>query len=236
MAVPEHIEERIVVGMYDRGLLAFPAEGVVLKSGRTAPYYYNSRPALSLSNALDRGGQMPIAEQRLFREMLVSAYAAKFLDIGQDVDHVFGKAQAVTAMAAVAAQKAGLSYLWERVDEPNKTYGYHQKIEGNYEPGDRVLLGDDVVTDGKSKIEGMNMLRAVGLEPVAVTLQFDREEGGVQTLEGLGLMVNAVTSLSRAVPYLLDNGRIDTAVIDALQAYHEDLRINEIVSTFQFEG
>ena len=44
------------------------------------------------------------------------------------------------------------------------------------------------------------------------------------------------TSLSRATRYLLDNGRIDMAAVDALQAYHEGLRADGVVSTFQFEG
>jgi uridine monophosphate synthetase len=236
MSLPEHLEEQVVVGMYDRGLLAFPDGGMVLKSGRRAPYYYNARPSLSFSRELDQSGQMSIERQREFRRALASAYAIRFSGIGQKVDHVFGKAQAVTAVAAVGAYEAGLSYLWERVDEPHKTYGHHQKIEGDYTEGERVLMGDDVVTDGKSKVEGMQTLRAVGLEPVGVTLQFDREEGGVQALEGMGLEVNAVTSLSKATRYLLDNGRIDTAAVDALQVYHEGLRADGIVSTFHFEG
>ena len=234
MPLPEHIEERVVVGMYDRGLLGFPEGGMVLKSGRRAPYYYNVRPSLSFSRELDRSGQMPIEQQRQFRISLAGAYATKFSDIESPVDHVFGKAQAVTGPAAVGAYEAGLSYLWERIDEPGKTYGHHQKIEGDYEPGERVLMGDDVVTDGRSKIEGSKTLRDVGLLPVAVTLQFDREEGGVQALEELGFEVNAITTLSRATGYLLDNGRIDTAAVDALQAYHEGLRADGVTSTFSF--
>lgn len=235
MPLPEHLEEHVVVGMYDRGLLAFPESGVVLKSGRRAPYYYNARPSLSFSRALDQSGHMSFGRQREFRRALAGAYAAQFLAIGRHVDHVFGKAQAVTAVAAVGAYEAGLSYLWERVDEPHKTYGQHQKIEGDYEAGEQVLLGDDVVTDGQSKVEGIRLLRGVGLEPVAVTLQFDREEGGIQALERLGLEVNTITSLSRATRYLLENGRINIAAVDALQAYHASLRADGIVSTFRYE-
>jgi len=234
--LPEHLEEQVVVGMHDRGLLAFPDGGIQLKSGRQSPYYYNSRQSLSFSRALDRSGQMSIERQREFRRALAGAYATKFSDIEAPFDHVFGKAQAVTASAGVGAYEAGFSYLWERVDEPGKSYGSHQKIEGDYEAGERVLIGDNVITDGKSKLEGSRTLRDVGLVPVAVTLEFDREEGGVQMLEDLGLEVNTVTSLSRATRYLLDNGRIDTAAVDALQAYHEGLRADGVVSTFHFEG
>lgn len=235
MALPEQQEEQIVVGMFDRGLLGFPEGGITLKSGRQSPYYYNMRGSLSFSKALDHSGQMSIERQRDFRKSLAAGYVAKFLDISQHIDHIFGKAQAATAPASVAAYEAGMSYIWERVDELYKSYGYHQKIEGDYEPGDTVLTADDVVTDGKSKIEASQVLTAVGLKPVAITLQFDREEGGVQTLENdYGFEVNSITTLSRAARFLIDNGRIDNAAIDALQSYHEGLIADGKVSTFVF--
>lgn len=234
MALPEHQEEQIVIGMFDRGLLGFPEGGITLKSGRQSPYYYNMRGSLSFSKALDRSGRMSLEQQKDFRRALAAGYVAKFVDIGQHVDHVFGKAQAATAPAAVAAYEAGTSYIWERIDEPNKTYGYHQKIEGDYEEGDTVLMADDVATDGKSKVEGSKVLTAVGLKPVAITLQFDRQEGGVQTLENdYGFEVNAITTLSKAAGFLRANGRIDNAAIDALHAYHEGLVADDKASTFR---
>ena len=234
MALLEHQEEDIAVGMFDRGLLGFPDGGITLKSGRQSPYYYDMRGSLSFSKELNRSGQMSIERQRDFRRELVAGYVAKFFEIKYPIDHVFGIAQAATAPVAVAAYEAGMSYLWERIDEPYKTYGYHQKIDGDYEEGDTILMADDVVTDGKSKVEGLLVLTAVGLKSVAITLQFDRQEGGVQTLEeDYGFEVNAITSLSKAACFLLDNGRINNRAIDALQTYHEELRADGKVSTFQ---
>lgn len=233
MALPEQQEEQIAVGMFDRGLLGFPEGGITLKSGRQSPYYYNMRGSLSFSRKLDQSGQMSIEQQRDFRRALAAGYAAKFFEIKHPIDHVFGKAQAATAPAAVAAYEAGMSYIRERVDEPHKTYGYHQKIEGDFEADDTVLMADDVATDGKSKVEGSQVLTAVGLKPVAITLQFDREEGGVQTLENdYGFEVNSITTLSRAARFLLHNGRIDNAAIDALHTYYEGLKADDKVSTF----
>lgn len=229
MALPEHQEEQIVVGMFDRGLLGFPEGGITLKSGRPSPYYYNMRGSLSF----DSDSQMSMEKQHDFRRALVAGYAAKFFEIEHPVDHIFGKAQAATATAAVAAYEAGMSYLWERINEPHKTYGYHQRIEGDYTVGETVLMADDVVTDGKSKVEGSQVLAAVGLQPVAITLQFDREEGGVQVLENdYGFEVSSITALSRAARFLLDNYRIDNFTIDALHNYHEGLVADGVHSTF----
>ena len=234
MALQEQLEEQIVVGMFDRKLLGFPEGGITLKSGRQSPYYYNDRPSLSFSKKLDRTGEMTIARQAEFRRTLAQGFAARFLELEVHLDHVFGKAQAATAPAAVGAYEAGLSYLWERVEEPGKTYGAHQKIEGTYEAGETVGLGDDVVTDGRSKAEGAQVLREAGLLPVSVTIKFDREEGGMESLYGFGFEANAVTGLTRAIGYLVANGRIGTLEIDALQAYHQDLRDEGLTSTFSF--
>lgn len=234
MALEQHIEEQIAVGMFDRGLLGFPDGGIVLKSGRVSPYYYNDRPSLSFSRELDRSGQMSIERQREFRRVLARGFASRFVELEVQIDHVFGKAQAATAPAAVGAYEAGISYLWERVPEPDKTYGAHQLIEGTYEAGEKVGLGDDVVTDGRSKVEGAQVLRDVGLQPVSVTIKFDREEGGMQALEDFGFEANAVIGLTDAVTYLHANGRIDNAAIDSLQAYHEGLREEGLVSTFNY--
>jgi uridine monophosphate synthetase len=234
MPLFEHVEEQVAVGMFDRGLIGFPEGGRALKSGRLSPYYYNSRQSLSLNRKLDRSGKMSIERQLEFRRVLAGAYATKFLEIETSFDHVFGKAQAATASAGVGAFVAGLSYLWERIDEPHKNYGSHEKIEGDYERGEQILMADNVITDGQSKKEGSATLQAVDLVPVAVTMEFDREEGGVQTLEGegYGFEVNAVTGLSNAARFLLDNGRIDNEAIDALHAYHEGLRADGLVTTF----
>jgi orotate phosphoribosyltransferase len=234
MAIEEQLEEQIVVGMFDRGLLVFPEVDIALKSDRDSPYYYNDRPSLSFSKELDRTGEMTMARQLEFRKALVSGFAASFLDLESHIDHVFGKAQSATAPAAVGAYEAGLSYLWERVDEPGKTYGAHHKIEGSYESGENIGLGDDVVTDGKSKMEGAKALKEVGLIPVSVTIKFDREEGGMEALRHYGFEVNAVTGLTCAVRYLVANNRIGSREVDALRAYHQDLIDEGLESTFSY--
>ncbi len=234
MPAIERLEAEIVVGMFDRGLLGFPEGGITLKSGRQSPYYYNMRGSLSFNRKLARGGGMSLEAQQSFRKALAGGYAVKFAEIERPIDHVFGKAQAATAPAAVGAYEAGLSYLWERVDEPNKTYGYHQKIEGDYEAGETILMADDVATDGKSKVEGAQVLTAVGLVPAAITLQFDREEGGVQTLENdYGFEVNAITSLSKALPILIAHRRIGHQQEESVFQYHESLLADGLTTTFR---
>lgn len=231
-------EEKYIVGMFDRGVVGFPEGGLVLKSGRVTPYYHNMRPLLSHDQRRARNGSMSVEQQRDLIRNTVAGYAQRFIEINAQFDHVFGKAQAATAPMAVAAYEAGMSYLWERVPDPSKLhYGAHQElIEGNYEDGQLVHLGDDNTTNGASKIEGADVLLKVGLQAVSLTVGFDREEDARANLEALGYEMNAVTSLSRAVPVLRDHGRIDNGHVEAVIAYHEDLRQEGIDTTFSLDG
>ncbi|OGL40114.1 hypothetical protein A3J32_01270 [Candidatus Saccharibacteria bacterium RIFCSPLOWO2_02_FULL_46_7] len=225
-------EEKMVVGMHDRGILVFPEGGLKLKSGRISPYYHNMRGMLSLNQRLDDSGAMPFGRQREFIRESALGYATRFDEIKAPYAHVFGKAQAGTAPLAVASFVAGKSYLWERVPEP-KDYGMKQRIEGDYDYGDFIHLGDDNVTDGQSKIDGAAVLYEAGLQPVSLTVMFDREEGAQERLTSLGFEMNAVTSLSRVVPILRANGRISEAHVAKVIEYHEELIANGITSTFE---
>jgi len=232
----ESLEEEVVVGMFDRGLLGFSEAVTPLKTGRQSPYYYNMRPSLSISARLAREGGMTRQQQLLFRKLLTMAFADKFGEIMQPIDHVFGKAQAGTSPVAVGAYEAGLSYLWERVNEPNKSYGKHEAIEGDYEAGELILIGDDVTSGGGSIIKAIQVLQAVKLQPVAVTLEFNREEGGVQRLENeYGLELNSITTLTNAIGILATHDRIGAKEIQAVKAYHDALRADGLVSTYRYE-
>jgi uridine monophosphate synthetase len=59
-----------------------------------------------------------------------------------------------------------------------KDYGTSRQIEGEYEPGDRVVVLDDLITTGGSKLAAIEPLQAAGLEVRDVVVLIDREQGG----------------------------------------------------------
>jgi orotate phosphoribosyltransferase len=235
-------ERNIVTGLFRRGSLQFKETDDqdgwwTIKSGRRSPFYVNLRDALSFDRALEINGEMSPEDQKLFRRQLIAGYAttlaATSAELDQPADHVLGKAQAMTGLAAVATTKAGFSSLWERVPEPGKTYGAHQSIEGRFSAGDTVLIADDVITDGKSKVEGTAAIEAAGLIPVGTAILFDRQEGGKEYVESrLQVPVTALTTLSRAAGILYDAGLIGDFHLDNLATYHDGLRLGGVKSTY----
>jgi orotate phosphoribosyltransferase len=73
-----------------------------------------------------------------------------------------------------------------RTDKP-KEYGTAKQIEGLLEPGERVVLVEDVVTTGGAALAAVDVLRASGAEVLAALAVVDREEGGAAAFAARGV-------------------------------------------------
>ena len=90
-----------------------------------------------------------------------------------------------------------------------KTYGLTGRIVGGeIRRGERFLFFDDVLTDGRSKIEGIKPIEDEGGIVDTIVVVVDREQGGRENLESLGYNVKAITTISKVVDKLLNAGKI----------------------------
>jgi len=70
-----------------------------------------------------------------------------------------------------------------------KGHGQGRQIEGNFKPGDTVVVVDDVITTGGSTLKAVDAIeRAEGKVALALVL-VDREEGGRDAIEARGIPV-----------------------------------------------
>lgn len=67
-----------------------------------------------------------------------------------------------------------------------KAHGQTKLIEGNFQPGDSVVVLDDVVTKGDSTIAAINAIVKEGGKIAFAAVLVDRQEGGRQKIEALG--------------------------------------------------
>jgi orotate phosphoribosyltransferase len=70
-----------------------------------------------------------------------------------------------------------------------KEYGTTKRLEGAFEPGERLVVVEDVVTSGGAAIDSVRALRDAGLVCETVVCVVDREEGGAEAMadEGIAL-------------------------------------------------
>ena len=77
-----------------------------------------------------------------------------------------------------------------------KSHGANRQIEGCLQPGDPVVVCEDVITSGGSALAAVEAVRAGGAIVLGVLAVVDREEGGRATIEAAGLEVVALVAKS----------------------------------------
>jgi orotate phosphoribosyltransferase len=185
----------------------------VTKAGRETPYFFNAG-LFNDGDSLHRLGVF---------------YAQAYLASGVVCDQLYGPAyKGITLAAATAialAEKGhNLPYSFNRKEA--KDHGEGGVIVGAPLKG-RVLIVDDVITDGGAKRESIELIRAHGATAEAILIAFDRMERGqgqrsaVQELkEKFGVPVIAIATLDDLLGFLAVRPDL-AAHRDAVTAYRE---------------
>jgi len=95
------------------------------------------------------------------------------------------------------------------VRKETKTYGLTGRIVGGeVKEGDHILFFDDLITDGRSKIEGIEPLERLGADVKLILVVVDREQGGRENLERMGYRFRSIVKISEVVRSLMDSGKL----------------------------
>ena len=92
-------------------------------------------------------------------------------------------------------------------------------MEGEFEPGERAIVLDDLITTGGSKLAAIEPLEAAGLKVKDVVVLIDREQGGRDELEAAGYRLHAVLRLSDMLAVLVSEGRITAQQKDQVASF-----------------
>jgi orotate phosphoribosyltransferase len=77
-----------------------------------------------------------------------------------------------------------------------KDHGTGRVIEGNFKPGDGVVIVEDVITSGASARRAAEAVEKAGGKVLGIVAVVDREEGGKDILEAVGRKVLALTTVT----------------------------------------
>ena len=136
-----------------------------LKSGRESPYFFNA--------GLFSDGAAASALGR--------CYAAALVASGLEYDMLFGPAYKgiplATATAIALADQHGRNVPYAFNRKEAKDHGEGGTLVGTPLKG-RVVIVDDVISDGAAKREAIQLIRRSGATPAAILLALDRQERG----------------------------------------------------------
>jgi len=97
-------------------------------------------------------------------------------------------------------------------------------IEGRFQPGQRVLLIDDLITTGGSILQTRAVLEAADLVVKDVVVLVDREQGGREQLRHHGYDLLHILTLRAMLTYYVNTNRISEDEYERCLAYLEGER------------
>lgn len=124
-------------------------------SGWKSPVYCDNRKILSYPHV---------------RDYVKSELANTVLDAFPDAEVLAGVATAGIPHGALAADLLRLPYIYVR-SKP-KGHGLGNQIEGVLNPGQKVVIIEDLVSTGKSSLEAVEAVRAAGGEVIGLCALF----------------------------------------------------------------
>ncbi|MDP2684610.1 MAG: orotate phosphoribosyltransferase [bacterium] len=194
----EKYKEEFIEFLASSGALQFGE--FTLKSGRLSPYFVNT-------GLFSTGDQMAT---------LGKYFAAAIKDsYGEDFDFIYGPAYKGISLAVAASISLSKDF------NINKGYTFNRKeikdhgdkkllIGHQPKPGERVIIIDDVITDGGALIESMDLLKDIAeLKYTGVILSVNRQEktktekNAVEDFtKNYNMPINFIVTVSEIMEYL----------------------------------
>lgn len=191
----QHPKTELIMQLYDIGCIIFG--NFVQASGATFPYYVDLRKIIS--------------NPQIF-EQILSAYAKILQDL--NFDRIAGIPYGSLPTATGLALRLNYPMIYPRKEV--KAHGTRRLIEGDFHPGETVVVVDDILISGKSAMEGAAKLESSGLNVNDIVVFIDHEQGVKQRLKANGYCAHAVLTISEITETLYEAGRIDREQYQAL--------------------
>ncbi len=181
-----------------RGLLSIkavflrPDEPFTWASGIKSPIYCDNRLVLSAPEV---------------REIVESGIAETVKKYYPEAKSLMGTSTAGIAHAAIAAYKLGMPMGYVRGKA--KDHGRNNQIEGRLEPGDKVVVIEDLISTAGSAIECVEALREAGADVLGIVSIFTYGmKKGLDRMAEAGIENHSLSDLDTLVKVAVEEGYI----------------------------
>ena len=186
-----------------------PEEPYTLTAGWASPVYIDCRWVISFPEARQR--IIELACGKLDRE------------VGFDtIDAVAGGETAGIPYAAWIAEARSKPMLYVR--KKPKGFGRNAQIEGTFEEGQRVLLVEDLATDGGSKVIFVDALRQAGgdVTDIFVVFFYGAFPGAEESMAKMGVNLHYLATWENVLQAAEEGQYFNQAAIDGVRAFLGD--------------
>lgn len=183
-----------------------PSQPFTWASGWKSPIYCDNRKLLSFPYV---------------RDFVKSEMCNVIFEGFPQADLIAGVATAGIAWGAMAADQLKLPYIYVR-PKP-KEHGMGNQIEGSFEPGQKVVVIEDLISTGKSSLQVVEVLRNAGLQVVGMVSIFTYGFTlAKEAFEAAGVPYISLTNYENMISLALEKGLIEAGMQPVLLKWRED--------------
>jgi len=180
----------LIIGLADLGAVKFG--NFTLASGLQSPIYIDLRLLVS---------------QPLLLAQAAAYYARILTDL--PCERIAGVPYAALPIGTAVAMASDVPMIYPRKEA--KAHGLGKDIEGLWNPGERVVIIEDLITKAGSILSTVDRFRAVGLVVEHAIVLIDREQGGKANLAAAGVTGHSVLTITEVMDVLVVAGRLEEA-------------------------
>ncbi|RFS20571.1 orotate phosphoribosyltransferase [Chitinophaga silvatica] len=180
-----------------------PANPFTWASGWKSPIYCDNRKTLSYPYV---------------RDYIKSELCNLVFTTFPDAAVIAGVATAGIPHGALVADQLKLPFIYVR-SKP-KEHGMGNQIEGVLQPGQQVVVVEDLISTGKSSLEAVQAIRAAGGEVIGMVSIFNYGfDVAVKAFEAAGVPFYSLSNYNALIALAEEKGIVSAAEIATLQAW-----------------
>ena len=182
-----------------------PSEPFTWASGWKSPIYCDNRKVLSFPYV---------------RDFIKSEMCNVIFEQFGEADMLAGVATAGIPWGAMAADQLKLPYIYVR-PKP-KEHGLGNQIEGAYEPTNKILVIEDLISTGKSSLQVVDVLRNAGLQVIGMVSIFNYGfKIADEAFNKANVPFKSLTNYASMIDLAVEKGIVNPSTQDLLMQWRE---------------
>jgi len=180
-----------------------PSNPFTWASGWKSPIYCDNRKTLSFPEV---------------RSYIRDSFAVYIKEHYPQTELIAGVATGAIAHGALCADKLSLPFIYVRSGV--KEHGLGNKIEGHYEPGQKVVVIEDLISTGGSSLNAVKALREAGCEIMGMVAIFTYEfEKATEGFAAENCQLHTLSNYSVLIDTAVKTGYISQAEVETLKKW-----------------
>ena len=196
--------QHLADGLLEAGCIKFGH--FTLKSGLKSPFYIDLRRLTGYPE-------------------LLSDVASEYIKVLKKLNfnHIAALPYAALPIASAISIIANWSMVYPRKE--SKNYGTRAQVEGIYKSGDRVVVIDDLITTGSSKVEGIQKLESEGLVVNDVVVLINRSFSLDFSIGNKRIELHSIINFRDLMEYYVSKGKISTQTRSLVNDYLDNQKM-----------